>query len=115
MIELLAAAIVLHYRPGPPPPPPTSASVRAFWDRVAQCETGGDWQWGSQFSSPIYEGGVGFATSTWAAWIRDPAAPWHRLRPWRWFEHAFEAPRLWQIAVAQFGLTVRGGYWGCLH
>ena len=89
----------------------------AFWDRVAQCETGGDWRWGSQFASPTYEGGVGFASSTWRGLVSGAKfggvpSPFARLA--RFFPHAFNAPRLWQIALAQW-LYLRGGYWGCLQ
>jgi hypothetical protein len=107
---VIVAALVL----AAPPPPHEPAGVVAFWQRVAQCETGGDWRWGEQYASPVYEGGVGFAHTTWLAWLHDRRSPFARLGLWRWYPHAWQAPRLWQVAVAQFGLSV-GGYWGCLH
>ena len=115
MIELLAVAVALRHHDGPPRPPHVRAEVAAFWDRVADCETGGRWWWGRQFREPSYEGGVGFAHTTWVAWITDAQGPFRARRLMRWWPHAFEAPRLWQIAVAEWGLRVRGGYWGCLH
>jgi hypothetical protein len=79
----------------------------AFWKGVARCETGERWDWGSQYRNPIYEGGVGFATTTWRAW----AAALGLLRR---YPDAFDAPMLVQMRVAEYGLE-RGGYWGCLH
>jgi hypothetical protein len=81
----------------------------AFWDRVAQCETGGRWDWGSKTrpgEGHSYEGGVGFASSTWTAWATDLHLAW--LWP-----RAYMAPRLVQIAVAQMGYEVHRGWWGC--
>jgi hypothetical protein len=73
------------------------------WDRLAMCETGGDWRWGSQFADPAYEGGIGFATSTWLAY-RLPGYP---LEAWR-------ATRDEQIAVGRRVLAAVGpGAWGC--
>jgi hypothetical protein len=112
-LATIAAVLVLSA----PAPPREPAGVQAFWDRVAQCETGGDWRWGSQFASPTYEGGVGFASSTWRGLVSGAKfggvpSPFARLA--RFFPHAFNAPRLWQIALAQW-LYLRGGYWGCLQ
>jgi len=73
------------------------------WDRLAMCETGGDWRWGSQFVDPSYQGGIGFATSTWLAY-RLPGYP---LEAWR-------ATRDEQIAVGRRVLAAVGpGAWGC--
>lgn len=73
------------------------------WDRLAQCETGGDWRWGSQFVDPRYEGGIGFATSTWLAY-RLPGYP----------SAAWQATRDEQIAVGRRVLAAVGpGAWGC--
>jgi len=84
--------------------------IVAFWDRVADCETGGRWDWGAR-SRPgeghTFEGGVGFYASTWTAWATELHLAW--LWP-----RAYMAPRLVQIAVAQYGYE-HGGYWGCVR
>lgn len=86
-----------HRRTRPPHVP------YGVWDRLAACETGGDWQWGSQFIDPSYQGGIGFATSTWLAY-RLPGYP-----PVAW-----QATRDQQIAVGRRVLAAVGpGAWGC--
>lgn len=88
-------------------PAKLSPRVIGFWQRVANCETGGNWRWGAQFRSPIYEGGVGFAVTTWRAWAGE-------LRLTGRYPHAYLAPRLVQIRVADYGYRVHRGYWGCI-
>ena len=91
----------------------TSVTVPAFWQRVAQCETGGRWDWGKYAGSASrrpgegtrFEGGVGFYYGTWELW----AGQLH-VR----FQHAWQAPPAVQVRVATWGLE-HGGYWGCLH
>lgn len=90
-----------------------------FWDRVATCETGhigeaGDgrprWDWGARrrhLEGSMYEGGVGFYWVTWRTWARE-------LGLLRRFPHAYMAPRLVQVRVAEYGFVVHGGYWGCV-
>jgi hypothetical protein len=75
-----------------------------FWDRVARCETGGNWH----MRGSTYSGGVGFYNSTWTAWASE-------LHLTGRYPNAADAPRLVQIRVAEYGLTVHRGYWGCLH
>jgi hypothetical protein len=71
------------------------------WDRIAQCETGGNWS----MQGSRYSGGVGFANSTWDAFGGREFAP-----------NAGMATREQQIVVAE---RVRdyGGYtgWGCAY
>jgi hypothetical protein len=49
--------------------PPTLAAAThppgGVWDRLAECESGGDW---SSTSNPIYRGGLQFDLSTWRAY-----------------------------------------------
>ena len=73
----------------------------SYWDRIAQCETGGNWSMvGSRYS-----GGVGFYNGTWDSFGgREFAA------------RAGQASRAQQIIVAnrvarEVGLTG----WGCLR
>lgn len=85
----------------------------AFWTRVGSCETGSGgppkWDWGAERrpgEGSSYEGGVGFAASTWRLWASA-------LGLLRRFPHAYLAPAAVQMRVAQYGLG-KGGYWGCL-
>jgi membrane protein involved in colicin uptake len=85
---------------------PAGAPDNSYWDRIAACETGGNWAMsGSQFS-----GGVGFANTTWNSWGgREFAA------------NAGSATREQQITVANrvatqgYGSVAPVGYsgWGC--
>lgn len=78
----------------------------SYWDRMAYCETGGNWH----MSGSRYSGGVGFANSTWNAFGgREFAA------------NAGQATREQQIIVANrvatqgYGGVGAAGYsaWGC--
>lgn len=75
-----------------------------LWDRVARCETGGNWA----MTGSRYSGGVGFANSTWSAYRYD------------WMPtNAGQANREEQIIVAErvrWELRPHGslrGKWGC--
>ncbi len=77
------------------------AARDAVWDRIAACETGGNWSMqGSSFS-----GGVGFANTTWSAFGGQEFA-----------SNAGLATREQQIVVAE-RLRDYGGYsgWGCAY
>jgi hypothetical protein len=81
-----------------------------FWTAVANCETGGRWDWGAERrpgEGPVYEGGPGFYWATWQAWARE-------LGLLARYPHAYEAPRLVQIRVADYGRRVHDGYWGAI-
>jgi Transglycosylase-like domain len=83
--------------------------VSALWQADAQCETQGNWQWGkpgTPSQNAGYEGGIGFAPSTWRWWAG--ATGFLTLYP-----HAYLAPARVQAYVAQYGLD-RYGRWGCL-
>ena len=92
-----------------------TAGVSVFWQRLAQCETAGRWNWGKYAHSPrrrasegtTFEGGLGFYVSTWRQWAKSV----HVLGR---YPHAWMAPPVVQVKVAAYGLR-RGGYWGCLH
>ena len=64
------------------------------WDRLAQCESGGDW---ASRSNPIYKGGLQFDMQTWTAYGGQRYA-------WR----ADYASRTEQIVVAERLRAVRG-------
>lgn len=91
-------------------PKPTVA-VQRFWDRVAYCETSSRWDWGAEHrpaEGHVYEGGVGFYFGTYATWARE-------LGLYVRYPHAYLAPRLVQIAVAEYGYTVHNGFWGSIE
>lgn len=84
----------------------------SYWDKVAQCETAGNWQ-----DKGRWAGGLGIFDKTWIAWGGEEFAP-----------HPSLASRLQQIAVAN-RIAIRGwvrpsgkfrypaGYqgWGCIR
>jgi hypothetical protein len=75
------------------------AARESIWDRIAACETQGDWSMrGSSFS-----GGVGFANAAWDSWGGREFAP-----------NAGQATREQQIIVAErIRASVGLGAWGC--
>lgn len=101
---MLAAIILLL-----PAPAQSAVKVPPFWAALAQCETSSRWDWGA-FHRPgeghLYEGGLGFATSTWRLWAGAVGVL-------RRYPHAYVAPPLVQVKVGRYGLA-QHGYWGCL-
>jgi len=80
--------------------PAGSAANAAMWDRIAQCESGGNW---SINTGNGYYGGLQFASGTWLANGGGKYAP-----------RADLATRLEQIAVANTVYAARGLQpWGC--
>ncbi len=85
---------------------PVGVPDDSYWDRMATCETGGNWS----MSGSRYSGGVGFANTTWNAWGGREFAP-----------NAGQATREQQIVVANrvatqgYGSVAAVGYsgWGC--
>ena len=74
----------------------------AMWDRIAQCESGGNW---SINTGNGYYGGLQFATASWLAMGGDDFAP-----------RADLASRAEQITVANRYYAVAGlSPWGCAH
>jgi resuscitation-promoting factor RpfB len=74
----------------------------AMWDRIAQCESGGNWQINTGNG---YYGGLQFATASWLANGGDDFAP-----------RADLASRAEQITVANRYYAKAGlGPWGCAH
>lgn len=76
--------------------PQASAAPDSDWDRLAQCESGGNW---SINTGNGYHGGLQFSPSTWAAYGGTEFAPTANL-----------ATREQQIAVAE--RTLAGQGWG---
>lgn len=74
-----------------------TAHASPDWDRMAQCESGGNWS----INSGRYEGGLQFLNSTWLA-VKAPEDP----------PHAYQASREAQIAAAERLLKRSGiGQW----
>lgn len=91
--------------PAPPldaatPPPPAAAGPTKptddVWDRLAQCEAGGNW---AIDTGNGYSGGLQFDSATWAGYGGTAHAP-----------SAGQATREQQIAVAEKVRADRGGY-----
>jgi hypothetical protein len=78
------------------------AAGAGYWDRLAWCETRGNW--GMRGST--YEGGVGFAVTTWRWWASE-------LGLLERYPHAWMAPRVVQVRVAAYGRNRHRGWWGC--
>jgi hypothetical protein len=77
--------------------PTTSPREPSSWDAIAQCESGRDWT----SSAGQYEGGLQFDPATWTAYGGGDYA-----------EHAYQATRDEQIAVAERVLAGQGrGAW----
>lgn len=76
--------------------PTASAAPDSDWDRLAQCESGGDWNINTGNG---YHGGLQFSPSTWAGYGGTEFAP-----------TAYQATREQQIAVAE--RTLAGQGWG---
>ncbi len=76
--------------------PAAAAAPDSDWDRLAQCEAGGNWHINTGNG---YHGGLQFSPSTWAAYGGTQYAP-----------YAYQATREQQIAVAE--KTLAGQGWG---
>jgi hypothetical protein len=86
--------------PAPPPPPPKPGDPNdpATWERMAQCEAGGNW---AANTGNGYYGGLQFSVATWESYGGTG--------------YSHEAPRDTQIAIGQRLQAARGwGAWpGC--
>jgi Transglycosylase-like domain len=75
------------------------AAQDSIWDRIAACETQGDWS----MRGSSYSGGVGFSNAAWDEWGGRQFAP-----------NAGQATREEQIVVAErIRASVGLGAWGC--
>jgi hypothetical protein len=117
-LRLAAAGTLMLLGPAPVTPSPGEEQawrMPVFWQRLAQCETAGRWDWGRLASTPHrrhlegtrFEGGIGFAASTWRLWAEAVGV----LDD---YPHAWMAPPRVQVQVGAYGLR-RGGSWGCLR
>lgn len=78
--------------PAPPPPAPADSDDDSVWDRLAECESHGNWA-----AQGTYHGGLQFHPDTWNRWKPDgyPA-------------YAYEATREQQIEVGKRLQAARG-------
>lgn len=82
------------YRVGALERPPPAEPAYGIWDRLAQCESGGDWH---SASNPRYKGGIQADATFWAK---------HGGLAFAW--RADYATRAQQIIVAERGLAAQG-------
>lgn len=113
---LAAALLVCAWAPaaalGAGAKPLSPALVRS-WTAVGSCETGAGgppkWDWGSKHrpgEGSLYEGGLGISAAMWLQWAGE-------LALLKRYPHAYDAPPLVQIRVAEYGVDSRGARWAC--
>jgi hypothetical protein len=92
---------------------PLSARTVRHWTAVAACETGGGgppkWDWGSKHrpgEGALYQGGLGISMLMWKVWAGE-------LGLLERYPHAYDAPPLVQIQVADYGVRTHDATWGC--
>ena len=77
------------------------AGAQGYWDRLAQCETGGQWHQRGSY----YVGGLGIYHGNWERWAPRVGV----------YGPAWAATREQQIRVAIYGRQVDRAYWGCMR
>ncbi|WP_409184964.1 transglycosylase family protein [Amycolatopsis sp. VS8301801F10] len=99
--KVLVEAKAKIIKVGTKKPPTPAIGDTGVWDRIAQCESGGNW---SINTGNGYYGGLQFDRQTWNAYGGGQYAP-----------TADKATREQQIAIAERVRDARGGYsaWGC--
>lgn len=98
--EIVAAAAEA---PAPAPAPAPQNGWSLDWDRLAQCESHGEWDYGphSGWGNGLFEGGLQFDPDTWDAY-----------KPAGYPEAAYQATKAQQILVAERVLAEQGlGAW----
>jgi hypothetical protein len=92
---------------------PLSSQTIRYWTAVATCETGSGgspkWDWGSKRrpgEGTAFEGGLGFSTLVWQLWAGE-------LGLLSQYPHAYDAPPLVQMRVAEYGAKTHHAQWGC--
>jgi hypothetical protein len=90
-----------------------NAKAVRHWTAVAACETGGGgppkWNWGSKNrpgEGALFEGGVGFSAYMWKVWAGQ-------IGILARYPHAYDAPPLVQMQVAEYGVETDQVTWGC--
>jgi len=92
---------------------PLSPQLVRYWTAVGSCETGAGgppkWDWGSKHrpgEGPLFEGGLGIAATMWQLWASE-------LGLVKLYPHAYDAPALVQMRVAEYGMKTHAARWGC--
>lgn len=92
-----AVAVGTRSRPAPAPSsPPSSGGSTSAWDRIAACESGGNW---SANTGNGYYGGLQFSKGTWDAYGGGQYAA-----------YPHQASKAQQIAIAEKVRAAEGGY-----
>ena len=91
---------------------PLSPQLIRYWTAIGSCETGSGgppkWDWGSKHrpgEGALFQGGLGIASTMWQLWAGE-------LGLLKLYPHAYDAPPLVQMRVAQYGVA-HGARWGC--
>jgi hypothetical protein len=92
---------------------PLSAKLVKHWTAIGACETGGGgppkWDWGSKHrpgEGALFEGGLGISALMWKVWAGE-------LGLIVQYPHAYDAPPLLQMQVAEYGARIHHATWGC--
>ncbi|RKT83548.1 Transglycosylase-like domain-containing protein [Saccharopolyspora antimicrobica] len=91
-----AAAIVLSGAVSAAAVSPGTAQAAGVWDRLAKCESGGNW---SINTGNGYYGGLQFSRATWASYGGE-----------RFHRYPHRATREQQIAIAEVLRAANGGF-----
>ena len=93
--------------------PTLTPQLVRHWTAVGSCETGSGgppkWDWGSKHrpgEGALFEGGLGISALMWKLWAGQ-------LGLLVQYPHAYDAPPLVQMRVAQFGVQTSNAKWGC--
>ncbi|MFF1820825.1 ubiquitin-like domain-containing protein [Kribbella sp. NPDC058245] len=98
LTEAVDEAVTVGTKPKPEAPAPPASGNAGAWDRIAACESGGNWQ---SNTGNGYYGGLQFSHGTWAAFGGTAYA-----------ENAHQASKAQQIAIAEKVRAARGGSYG---
>ncbi|MFC9690103.1 ubiquitin-like domain-containing protein [Kribbella sp. NPDC056951] len=96
LTEAVDEKVTVGTKPKPEAPEPPASGNAGAWDRIAQCESGGNWQ---SNTGNGYYGGLQFSSGTWAAYGGRAYAP-----------NAHLASKAQQIAIAEKVRAARGSY-----
>jgi hypothetical protein len=88
----------------PPPPAPAVSPHAAQWDRIARCESGGNWSYPPVTNrTGTYSGGLMIWQKAWVAYGGQQFSTW-----------AYQTSKANQIVVAERILADQGwGAWDC--
>ncbi|MFB6726434.1 ubiquitin-like domain-containing protein [Kribbella sp. NPDC056345] len=96
LTEAVDEQVTVGTKPKPEAPEPPASGNTGVWDRIAECESGGNW---ASNTGNGYYGGLQFSSGTWAAYGGRTYAP-----------NAHLASKTQQIAIAEKVRAARGSY-----